>query len=91
MCVCVCVYIYICSTDQCQIKMRLLLPETNMENERVKVKFCSKRVKAKNLCVTPSFKTKIEYIHLCMPGSSFTHKVTNSEINSINSIYYIKS
>jgi hypothetical protein len=26
-----------------------------------------------------------------MPGSSFTHKMTNSEINSITSVYYIVS
>jgi hypothetical protein len=26
-----------------------------------------------------------------VPGSSFTHKMTNSEINSITSIYYIVS
>jgi hypothetical protein len=41
--------------------------------------------------VTPNFKAKTECIPLCVPGSSFTHKVTNSEINSITSVYYIVS
>jgi hypothetical protein len=41
--------------------------------------------------VTPNFKAKTECIPLCVPGSSFTHKVTNSEINSITSVYYIIS
>jgi hypothetical protein len=41
--------------------------------------------------VTPSFQAKIECIPLCVPGSSFTHKVTNSGINIITSIYYIVS
>jgi hypothetical protein len=41
--------------------------------------------------VTPSFKAKTECIPLCVPGSRFTHKVINSEINSITSIYYIES
>jgi hypothetical protein len=40
------------------------------------------------LHVTPSFKAKTECIPLCVPGSIFTHKVTNSEINSITSVYY---
>jgi hypothetical protein len=39
--------------------------------------------------VTPSFKAKIECKPLCVSGSSFTHKVINSEINSITSVYYI--
>jgi hypothetical protein len=43
------------------------------------------------LDVTPSFKAKTKCIPLCVPGSRFTHKVTNSEINSITSVYYIKS
>jgi hypothetical protein len=38
--------------------------------------------------VTPSFKAKTECIPLCVPGSIFTHKVINSEINSITSVYY---
>jgi hypothetical protein len=38
--------------------------------------------------VTPSFKVKTECIPLCVPGSIFTHKVTNSKINSITSVYY---
>jgi hypothetical protein len=38
--------------------------------------------------VTPSFKVKTECIPLCVTGSIFTHKVTNSEINSITSVYY---
>jgi hypothetical protein len=38
--------------------------------------------------ITPKFKVKTEYIHLCMSGSIFTHKVTNSKINSITSVYY---
>jgi hypothetical protein len=42
-------------------------------------------------CVTPSFKFKIECIPLCVLGSSFTHKVANSEINSITNVYYIIS
>jgi 2-polyprenyl-3-methyl-5-hydroxy-6-metoxy-1,4-benzoquinol methylase len=41
--------------------------------------------------VTPSFKAKTECIHLYVQGSSFTYKVTNSEINSITSVYYIVS
>jgi hypothetical protein len=41
--------------------------------------------------VTPSFKLKTERIPLCVPRSSFTQKVTNNEINSITSIYYIES
>jgi hypothetical protein len=39
-------------------------------------------------CATPSFKVKTECIPLCLPGSISTHKVTNSEINSITSVYY---
>jgi hypothetical protein len=38
--------------------------------------------------VTSSFKTKIEYILLCVPGSNFTHKMINSEINNITIVYY---
>jgi hypothetical protein len=41
--------------------------------------------------VTPSFKVKTECISLCVLESSFTHKTTNNEINSITSVYYIKS
>jgi hypothetical protein len=41
--------------------------------------------------VTPSFKVKTECITLCVPGSCFTHKMINSEINSITSVYYIVS
>jgi hypothetical protein len=41
--------------------------------------------------VTPNFKAKTECIPPCVPGSIFTHKVTNSEINSITSVYYINS
>jgi hypothetical protein len=33
------VAIYICSTNQCQIKMRLLLSKIGMEKEHVKVNF----------------------------------------------------
>jgi hypothetical protein len=36
--------------------------------------------------VTPSFKAKTERIPLCVPGSIFTHKAINSEINSIPSV-----
>jgi hypothetical protein len=38
--------------------------------------------------VTPNFKVKTECIPLCVPGSIFTHKATNSEINSITNVYY---
>jgi hypothetical protein len=41
--------------------------------------------------VTPSFKAKTECIPFFVPGSNFTHKVINSEINSITSVYYIIS
>jgi hypothetical protein len=41
--------------------------------------------------VTPSFKAKTECITLCVLGSSFTHKATNSKINSTTSVYYIES
>jgi hypothetical protein len=41
--------------------------------------------------VTPSFKAKTECIPLCVPGSSFTYKATNSKINSITHVYYIVS
>jgi hypothetical protein len=37
------------------------------------------------------FKAITECILLCVSGSIFTHKSTNSEINSITSIYYIES
>jgi hypothetical protein len=39
----------------------------------------------------PVFKAKTKCIPLCVPGSSFTHKATNSGINSITSAYYIVS
>jgi hypothetical protein len=32
-----------------------------------------------------------ECIPLCVPGSSFTHKATNSGINSITNVYYVIS
>jgi hypothetical protein len=38
--------------------------------------------------ITPSFKVKTECIPLCVPGSIFTHKATNREINCITSVYY---
>jgi hypothetical protein len=38
--------------------------------------------------VTPSFKAKIKCIPLCVAGSSFTHKATSREINTITSVYY---
>jgi hypothetical protein len=38
--------------------------------------------------ITPSFKFKTECIPLCVPRSIFTHRATNSEINSITSVYY---
>jgi hypothetical protein len=41
-----------------------------------------------NKNVTPSFKGKTECILLCVPGSIFTHKAINNEINSITSVYY---
>jgi hypothetical protein len=41
-------------------------------------------------CYT-QFYGKTECISLCVPGSSFIHKVTNSGINSITSVYYIVS
>jgi hypothetical protein len=44
-----------------------------------------------SVCITPSFNVKIECISLCVSVSSFTYKSTNSEINSITSIYYIIS
>jgi hypothetical protein len=34
---------------------------------------------------------KLNALTLCVPGSSFTPKATNSEINSITSVYYIES
>jgi hypothetical protein len=37
------------------------------------------------------FLGQIECITLCVPGSSFTHKATNSGINNITSVYYIVS
>jgi hypothetical protein len=40
--------------------------------------------------VTPSFKAKIECIPLCVLGSIFTYKVTNSEIKSITNVCYIE-
>jgi hypothetical protein len=40
---------------------------------------------------TLSFKAKTKCIPLCVPGSSFTHKAINSEINNITSVYYIES
>jgi hypothetical protein len=46
---------------------------------------------ASNIGVTPSFWAKTECIPLCVPGLSFTHKATNSGINSITSVYYIGS
>jgi hypothetical protein len=46
------------------------------------------RMATPELAVTPSFKVKTKCIHLFVPGSIFTHKVTNSEISSITSIYY---
>jgi hypothetical protein len=46
------------------------------------------RMATPELAVIPSFKVKTECIHLCVPESIFTHKVTNSEISSITSIYY---
>jgi hypothetical protein len=39
--------------------------------------------------ITPSFKAKTECIPLCVIGSSFTHKATSSEINSITNVYYM--
>jgi hypothetical protein len=41
--------------------------------------------------VRPSFKAKTECILLCVLGSSFTYKVTNSKINRITSVYYVES
>jgi hypothetical protein len=41
--------------------------------------------------VTPNFKAKTEYVPLYVPGSSFTHKDINSEINNIISVYYSES
>jgi hypothetical protein len=41
--------------------------------------------------VTPNFKAKTECILLYVPESIFTHKMINSEINSITSVYYIES
>jgi hypothetical protein len=41
-----------------------------------------------NTFVTPSSKVKTECISLCVLGSIFSHKATNSEINSITSVYY---
>jgi hypothetical protein len=41
--------------------------------------------------VTLSFKAKIECISLCVSTSIFTHKATNSEINSMINVYYIES
>jgi hypothetical protein len=39
----------------------------------------------------PVSRPKMNALPLCVPGSSFTYKVTNSEINSITSVYYIES
>jgi hypothetical protein len=36
-------------------------------------------------------RSKLNALTLCVSGLSFTHKTTNSEINNITSIYYIKS
>jgi hypothetical protein len=41
--------------------------------------------------VTPSIKAKTKCIPLCMLGSIFTYKATNSEINRITCVYYIES
>jgi hypothetical protein len=41
--------------------------------------------------ITPIFMAKTKCIHLCVSESSFTHKVTNDEVNSITSVYYIDS
>jgi hypothetical protein len=40
---------------------------------------------------TPCFKAKIECNTSMCARISFTHKVINSEINSITNVYYIKS
>jgi hypothetical protein len=53
--------------------------------------FCVKQQPPGNTCVTPNFMAKTECIPFCVLGSSFTHKATTSEINSITSIYYIES
>jgi hypothetical protein len=37
--------------------------------------------------VTPNFNVKTEWIPLCVSRSSFTHKPTNSEINSKTSVF----
>jgi hypothetical protein len=37
--------------------------------------------------VTLSFKVKIECIPLCVLGSNFTHKMTNSEMNSKTNVF----
>jgi hypothetical protein len=41
--------------------------------------------------VTSSFKVKTKCIPLYVSGSIFTHKATNSKINSITSVYYTVS
>jgi hypothetical protein len=41
--------------------------------------------------VTPNFKAKTKCISLSVQGSSLTHNVTNSEINSITNVYYIET
>jgi hypothetical protein len=38
--------------------------------------------------ITHSFKVKTECIPFCVLGSIFTHKMTDSEINTITSVYY---
>jgi hypothetical protein len=55
-------------------------------NFKVTIVFYNDRI-----IVTPNFKLKTKCILLYMSGSSFTHKVINSEINSIISVYYIES
>jgi hypothetical protein len=47
------------------------------------------RARPAGVAVTPNFKAKTECIPLCVLGLTFTHKMTNSEINSISSVYYI--
>jgi hypothetical protein len=55
-------------------------------NFKVTIVFYNDRI-----IVTSNFKLKTKCIPLYMPGPSFTHKVINSKINSIISVYYIES
>jgi hypothetical protein len=52
------------------------------------LKWWLSNISRRHWAVTSSFIIKIECIPICVPGSIFTHKMTNSEIKIIISIYY---